>query len=217
LEVEGPQHLVTFARSFRLAQHCVTNAQFARFLLSRHPERNQDRCPVVDVDWFEAVMFCRWLGVRLPSEAEWEYACRAGTTTAFSFGENITPQEVNYDGNYPYANAAKGEYRKRTVPVGSLSANAWGLHEMHGNVWEWCQDWRGGYETAPADGSANEVEGSGDRVLRGGSWFAGAGGCRSACRDGGRPGFRGGGVGFRPASSSPVCFTTSPPDPSDPT
>ncbi len=81
------------------------------------------------------------LEARLPSEAEWEYACRAGTTTAFSFGENMTPEQVNYHGEYPYADAKKGPYREQTVPVKSLPTNRWGLFEMHGNVWEWCDDW----------------------------------------------------------------------------
>ena len=113
---------------------------------------------------------------RLPSEAEWEYACRAGTTTPFSFGTTITPAQANYDGNYTYAGGPKGEYRRQTVPAGTLPANPWGLYEMHGNVWEWVEDvWHDSYKGAPADGSAwTDREGNNSsryRVDRGGSWL----------------------------------------------
>src|SRR5205085_7774301 len=111
---------------------------------------------------------------RLPSEAEWEYACRAGTTTPFAIGENITPDFVNYNGNYPYCKAQKGQYRERTVSVGSLGvANSWGLYDMHGNVCEWCDDiWAENYNRLPTDGSPNLSVGDMDlHVLRGGSWY----------------------------------------------
>lgn len=100
---------------------------------------------MVNVSWWEARLYCAWMGGRLPTEAEWEYACRAGTETPFSFGKNITPKQANYNGGYPYSGGKKGEYRERTVEVGSLPANPWGLHEMHGNVWEWCVDWFSDY------------------------------------------------------------------------
>jgi formylglycine-generating enzyme required for sulfatase activity len=108
------------------------------------------------------------LDAGLPSEAQWEYACRAGTTAPFSFGRNITPEQ-NYDGNYPYAGAEKGLYRERTVAVGSLPPNPWGLYEMHGNVWEWCADWYGPYPDGSQIDPAGPPDGS-RRVLRGGSW-----------------------------------------------
>ncbi len=107
--------------------------------------------------------------LRLPSEAEWEYACRAGTTTPFFFGDKITTDQANYDGNYPYSGGPKGEYRAQTVDVRALPANAWGLHQMHGNVREWCQDWFEDYPPGPVTDPSGPATGSG-RVLRGGSW-----------------------------------------------
>ena len=139
--------------------------------------------PVEKVRWYNAVAFCKRLSqktgktYRLPSEAEWEYACRAGTTTPFHFGETITTDLANYGGDYTsYGQEPKGVYRKETREVGSFGvANNFGLYDMHGNVWEWCQDhWHSNYEGAPTDGSAD--------LLRGGSWDDFAGYCRSACR-----------------------------------
>ncbi|MEZ4632806.1 MAG: formylglycine-generating enzyme family protein [Deinococcales bacterium] len=110
--------------------------------------------PVECVSWDDVQSFLKRLNNQgygwafsLPTEAEWEYACRAGTQTPFSFGSHINPNQVNYDGNYPYNGASEGLYRKRTVAVGSLPCNGWGLYEMHGNVWEWCEDWKAGYES----------------------------------------------------------------------
>ena len=139
------------------------------------------------------------LDLALPSEAQWEYACRAGTTTPFSFGATITPEQVNYNGDYPYAGGKKGLYRQETVPVASLPANPWGLYEMHGNVWEWCQDhWHGNYQDAPTDGSAwlSSDTGAG-RVLRGGSWDDVARGVRAAYRLDVHPDYRIVNFGFR--------------------
>jgi formylglycine-generating enzyme required for sulfatase activity len=148
--------------------------------------------------------FCRRLSAlsgdayKLPSEAQWEYACRAGTTTPFAFGETITPELANYDGNHSYANGPKGEYRQQTTPVGMFAANAWGLQDMHGNVWEWCLDhWHDSYKGAPIDGNAWVSGGEQSRLLRGGSWFLNPRYCRSACRYRFRPGFASIGVGFR--------------------
>jgi formylglycine-generating enzyme len=143
------------------------------------------------------------LPARLPSEAEWEYACRAGTTTPFFFGPQITPAEVNYDGNYPYAGAAQGLYREKTVPVKSLPANAWGLHEVHGNVWEWCED---GYGPYPAQEVTDPqgVPNAASRVLRGGSWSSYAGRCRAANRARSTPVNRLSFIGFRVCVSSPI-------------
>lgn len=133
----------------------------------------------------------------LPTEAEWEYACRAGTDTPFSFGENITPEQVNYDGTYPYAGGEKGVYREETVPVKSLPPNAWGLYEMHGNVWEWCADGRRDYDANAQVDPVGPVDQESHRVVRGGSWYIGAGRSRSACRGAGHPGFAFDYLGFR--------------------
>jgi formylglycine-generating enzyme required for sulfatase activity len=135
-------------------------------------------------------------GYRLPTEAEWEYACRAGTTTPFNTGNNITTSQANYDGNYPYNNNAKGTYLEKTTPVGSFAANQWGLHDMHGNVWEWCWDWYGDYQSGTQTNPPGAVSGA-DRVMRGGSWSNYAGYIRSAFRDNITPSFRSSDVGFR--------------------
>jgi formylglycine-generating enzyme required for sulfatase activity len=175
-------------------------------------ETSTDDRPVEQVSWEDAMEFCRRLSQRtgrtytLPSEAQWEYACRAGSTTPFAFGETITPELANYDGNYSYANGPKGKYRQQTTPVGMFRANGWGLQDMHGNVWEWCLDhWHGTYEGAPVDGSAwldeegpTAAEDSEKRrLLRGGSWNFNPRSCRSAHRDRFQPGNASNDVGFR--------------------
>jgi formylglycine-generating enzyme required for sulfatase activity len=175
-------------------------------------EASTDQRPVEQVSWHDAMEFCSRLSQRtgrtftLPSEAQWEYACRAGTTTPFHFGETITSELANYKASFTYANGPKGEDREQTTPVGMFPANAWGMQDMHGNVWEWCLDhWHDSYEGAPTDGSA-WVDGEGlngedtserVRLLRGGSWFNEPHGCRSACRNCIHPGSRGVDVGFR--------------------
>ncbi|MFN0088031.1 MAG: formylglycine-generating enzyme family protein [Blastocatellia bacterium] len=140
---------------------------------------------------------------RLGTEAEWEYAARAGTETPFAFGENINPEIVNYGGNRPYGEAPEGVYRGRTVPVGSLGvANGFGLYDMHGNVWEWCSDWYDEkyYAKCKKQGTVIDPQGPGAgsyRVVRGGGWFSNAVGCRSAYRNLADPGYRLGDVGLR--------------------
>ena len=207
---EGLQHQVTVP-SFFIEKHQVTQAQWRAVMKDDNPSPsvfNGDNLPVESVSWNDAREFCSRLekstgrAYRLPSEAEWEYACRAdpANTTPFSFGATITPSIVNYDGNYPYASAKKGEYREQTVPVGSLGvANAFGLFDMHGNVWEWCEDtWHGDYNGAPTDGSAWTSGGNQSwRVLRGGSWYNFGVNCRSACRVSYEPGVRNDFLGFR--------------------
>ena len=168
-------------------------------------ERHSDQRPVENVSWHDAMEFCNRLRQRtgrhytLPSEAQWEYACRAGSTTPFHFGATITPALANYNGTVSYADGPKGEDRNQTIAVGTLPANAWGLHDMHGNVWEWCLDrWHGSYEGAPTDGSA-WVQGGDEsrRLLRGGSWVSDPRSCRAAYRNHGRPGDANAFVGFR--------------------
>jgi formylglycine-generating enzyme required for sulfatase activity len=158
--------------------------------------------PVENVSWNGAVEFCEKLSqktgkkYRLPSEAEWEYACRAGTTTPFYFGESITPDLVNYNGNYAYASAPKGKYRKQTTDVGTFPPNAFGLYDMHGNVFEWCQDnYKENYINAPIDGSALTSQIALGRLLRGGSWGNTPKHCRSAYRYNGSPYYYD--IGFR--------------------
>ena len=156
--------------------------------------------PIETLRWTAAEAWCRKAGLRLPSESEWEYSCRAGTETPFSTGSTLSTVQANYNGKYPYDEGRKGEFRQRTVAAGSLPANPWGLHEMHGNVWEWCQDWHeASYDLTPSDGSAHDN--SGYRVDRGGSWLSTDLYCRSAIRSWGSPDRRNLNLGFRPAAT----------------
>jgi len=185
---EGPQRTVTVAPFF-MGKYEVTQAQYQAVMGNNPSDFKGAKRPVESVNWDEAVEFCRKLTqntgktYRLPSEAEWEYACRAGTTTPFYFGDTITPDLVNYDGNNPYGSAPKGLWREQTTDVGSFPPNAFGLYDMHGNVWEWCSDkWHGNYNGAPTDGSSWETGTDNNRVRRGGSWNHDAVLCRSAVR-----------------------------------
>ncbi|MFM1800042.1 MAG: hypothetical protein RLZZ117_2320 [Cyanobacteriota bacterium] len=205
---EGPQHRVRLA-GFLLGQGPVTHEQWRLVVdwpkldvdLRPKPFVIQDsRVPVSQVQWRQAMEFCRRLSLRsghffsLPSEAQWEYACRAGTTTPFAFGETISLELANYDWNYSYATGAgpeEGKSRSQRTSAASFPANAWGLHDMHGNVQEWCLDhWHTRYESAPTDGSAwldgeslkPENNNTTIRVMRGGSWFHSPKCCRSAAR-----------------------------------
>jgi formylglycine-generating enzyme required for sulfatase activity len=195
-ESEGPQHEVTFAQPFAVGRHAVTRGEFAAFVNAtsrktddrwRNPGFKQDDShPVVCVSWDDAEAYASWLAevtgrpYRLLTEAEWEYVARAGTTTPFWWDSSITPAQANYDGNYVYeGGGSKGEYRRGTVPVGSFDPNPWGLYNVHGNVWEWCEDtWHDNYKGAPSDGSAwlpkrtgrRRSNQSSSRVVRGGAW-----------------------------------------------
>jgi formylglycine-generating enzyme required for sulfatase activity len=203
---EGPQHPVTISQGFWLFDTACTQALWEA-VMGENPSRFKgvDR-PVENVSWNNCQDFIKRLNERLPglnlalpSEAQWEYACRAGTTTPFSFGDNITPEQVNYNGNFPYAGGNKGLYREQTVPVASLPPNPWGLYEMHGNVWEWCKDhWHGNYQGAPDDGSVWRGRNAwASHILRGGSWNFYARHARAACRSEGHPDYRYVDVGFR--------------------
>ncbi|NCS43765.1 MAG: TIR domain-containing protein [Microcystis aeruginosa Ma_QC_Ca_00000000_S207] len=201
---ERPQHEVTI-KPFDLGKYPITQAQWKAIAdrqdlkvekdLNHNPASSKDRSdsdrrPVEKVNWYDAVEFCARLSkltggeYRLPSEAEWEYACRAGTTTPFYFGETITGELANYCASNTYAEQAKGEYRPDTTPVGQFPPNAFGLYDMHGNVWEWCADtFHGNYDGAPTDGSVWVQNGNDNSSpLRGGSWFDNLYYCRSACR-----------------------------------
>jgi formylglycine-generating enzyme required for sulfatase activity len=195
---ESPQHQVTVP-SFFMGKYPVTQKQWRlvaalpkiKIDLESDPSRFKgDNLPVERVSWNHTQEFCARLSLktnqtyRLPSEAEWEYACRGGTTTPFYFGETISTGLANYDGNYTYGGGAKGEYRGKTTEVGKFPANPCGLYDMCGNVWEWCEDeWHKNYINAPADGSAWLDKNSESRLLRGGSWYDTPAYCRSACRD----------------------------------
>jgi formylglycine-generating enzyme required for sulfatase activity len=191
LNDEKPVHTVKITKAFYMQTTEVTQKQWTAVMGNNPSYFKGDDLPVERVSWNDAQEFIKKLNAkegkdvyRLPTEAEWEYACRAGTTTPFSFGETITTDQVNYDGNYPYGNGAKGEYRQKTTPAGSLKANKWGLYDMHGNVWEWCEDWYGDsyYSSSPTDNPKGAGSGT-CRFLRGGGWDADALGCRSADRD----------------------------------
>ena len=217
------QHPVLLTRGFWLAETACTQALWQAVMGGNPSNFKDERRPVETVSWTDVQGFLERLNAELaafagrraarrlgaagadqgsdqrlllPTEAQWEYACRAGTTGPFSFGDDITPEQANYDGNYPYRGDRKGLYREETLEVASLPPNAWGLYEMHGNVWEWCSDWYGDYPSGPATDPVGPDSGEG-RVLRGGGWFGGAVSLRSACRSHDDPGGRGPGCGFR--------------------
>jgi formylglycine-generating enzyme len=152
--------------------------------------------PVIHVSWNDALAFTKWMGCRFPTEAEWEYAARAGTTTLFYTGNCMTTDAANYNGNYQNAPCPKGQFRSKTLPVGSLPPNKYGLCDMHGNVFEWCNDFYGPYPATPQTNPKGPAKGS-SHVLRGGSWRDNALRCRSAFRDQFNPLNRFDFVGFR--------------------
>ncbi|MBE9115157.1 formylglycine-generating enzyme family protein [Lusitaniella coriacea LEGE 07157] len=210
-----PQHEVSVTPFF-IGKYEVTQEQWKAVAALPKIERDLEpdpssfrgaKHPVERVSWYDTEEFCKRLSkqtgheYRLPSEAEWEYACRAGTTTPFHFGATLTDQLANYDASEIYANEPKGEYRQQTTEVGSFPFNAFGVYDMHGNVWEWCADhWHDNYNGVPNDGtiwlSSNE---DGARLLRGGSWDYYPRCCRSASRYWDYPGSRSYAIGFRVA------------------
>jgi formylglycine-generating enzyme required for sulfatase activity len=214
---EGPRHRVRLTQGFWLADTACTQALW-QAVTGQNPShfKGDDALPVEQVSWDDVQAFlqrvpalCEGCSPVLPTEAQWEYACRAGSETPFSFGGQITPALANYDGNYPYAGGAKGEYRGRTVPVKSLPRNAWGLYQMHGNVWEWCADGLREYAKTAREGEAiDDPEGPGPdqqgafRAVRGGSWFFDARFVRSAYRIAYQRGNRLHSLGFRVALRS---------------
>ncbi|MBD2360448.1 formylglycine-generating enzyme family protein [Anabaena minutissima FACHB-250] len=201
---ESPQHQVKVP-GFFMGKYAVTQEQYQAIMGINPSNFKGEKRPVEKVSWDDAVEFCQKLSqktgrtYRLPSEAEWEYACRAGTTTPFYFGETITTDLVNYDGNYPYGSAPKGEYRQQTTNVGIFPPNSFGLYDMCGNIWEWCLDvYNDNYQGATTDGSAwLNGRDKNSKLLRGGSWYHFSWHCRSANRPYLIHTFRNYPVGFR--------------------
>jgi formylglycine-generating enzyme required for sulfatase activity/serine/threonine protein kinase len=217
LEREGPRHWVAVPNAFAIARHPVTVGQWREFVLATRWKGSgdvnwnapgfvqDDGHPVVGVNWNDAQLYVAWLSrrtgkrYRLPTEGEWEYACRAGSTTAFSFGDTIRPDQANYDARFAWNGAERGVPRRGTTPAGAYPANAWGVCDMHGNVWEWVKDvMHDSYEGAPSDVRAWEEGGDqGRRVLRGGSWLYHPRYLRSAVRNGFSARMSNDKVGFR--------------------
>jgi formylglycine-generating enzyme required for sulfatase activity len=197
------QHKVTLTKGYYMGVYTVTQEQWKE-IMGKNPSffKGEKNLPVENVSWDDCQEFIKKLrekdkkAYRLPTEAEWEYSCRAGTKTPFHFGETISTDQANYDGDAVYGDGKKGIARKKTTPVGSFPANAWGLHDMHGNLLQWCQDWYGEYpqkDVVDPQGADNGKF----RVLRGGAWGGSPGDCRSAYRYGVEPGSRDDYCGFR--------------------
>ncbi|PTN10906.1 formylglycine-generating enzyme family protein [Nitrosomonas aestuarii] len=197
------QHEVTLTKGFWIADTPVTQALWQVLMGNNPSEFKGEERPVENIGWQDAQAFiAKMNGLKpelklcLPTEAQWEYACRAGTTTPFSWGEQIDSTLVNFDGTRPYNNGSTSEYRKQTVEVSALPCNDWGLYQMHGNVWEWCQDWYADYPAQPVI-DPQGLESGKSRVLRGGSWIRLGGYCRSARRLHNEPSYRSFNTGFR--------------------
>jgi formylglycine-generating enzyme required for sulfatase activity len=198
------QHEVRFTRDWWLGVYPVTQAQY-RAVTGRNPSQfKRIDLPVERVSWDDAAEFCRKLSaktgrsVRLPTESEWEFSCRAGTTAATHFGDSLSSSQANFDGTFPYNGGDIGPHLKRTSAVGSYPPNAFGLYDMHGNVWEWCADWYGEYPTGPAADPGGPEAGE-LRVLRGGSWDYSGRYCRCAVRNWFAPEYSYSVIGFRVA------------------
>ena len=200
------QHKVTLTKGFYMSVYTVTQEQW-QAVMGNNPSvfKGEKNLPVDQVSWEDCQEFVKKLrekdkkAYRLPAEAEWEYACRAGTKTPFHFGETISTDQANYFGEAVYGDGKKGKYRGKTTPVGSFPANAWGLHDMPGNVWQWCEDRYADYPQKDVDDPQGAEKGD-FRVLRGGSWIGDPWNCRSAFRRWYEPGYRFFNFGCR------VCF-----------
>lgn len=203
--IDENQHEVTLTRGFYMQTTEVTQGQWKK-VMGDNPswfKNGGDNCPVENVSWKDAQKFIQKLnkmegskGYRLPTEAQWEYTCRAGSSGPFAFGGCLSTDQANYQGSNPLFGCSTGRDRQTTVPVASFAPNAWGLYDMHGNVSEWCQDWRGNYPSGAVTDPVGPSSGE-HRALRGGSCFSGGRFCRSALRNGFRPGIRSGYLGFR--------------------
>lgn len=199
-------------RGFWIGRYEITQAQY-QAIMGKNPSHFialGGEAPVEQVDWFDAMEFCGRLTERereagrlpegsfftLPTEAQWEYACRAGTSTPFAFGEQLDATQANFNGNFPYGGAPQGEFRQSTMEVGSFQPNGFGLYDMHGNVREWCRSWYGPYPPGIRDDPVGPLMGE-ERAVRGGSWFNSARFCRSAERSSNEPHYQGDLLGFR--------------------
>lgn len=204
-EAQEVAHEVTLTRGYWIGRFEVSQEQWSRVMGSdsRPSIREQADAPVENISWFESLELARRLTervpgerFRLPTEAEWEIACRAGTTTPFAAGEGLTSEQANYDGRYPLPGQPAGEFRDQTTAVGSFASNAWGLHDFHGNVWEWTQDDHCPYNLA-ATRDPLGICASGLKVIRGGSWLFNADSARCAVRYTHAPRDRGPSLGLR--------------------
>jgi len=197
------QHQVKI-NAFKMSKYEVTFDEYDAFCEATGKVKPADHGfgrgarPVINVSWDDANDYAQWKGARLPTEAEWEYACRAGTKGPFNTGDKLDTSVANYNGNYPpFKGDSKGGYRKQTLPVGSFSPNAFGLFDMHGNVCEWCSDWYGEYSNTAQDNPKGPITGT-RRIIRGGSWELNPQFCRSATRlNGASPSGRNDVMGFR--------------------
>jgi len=198
-------HRVTLTHAFYLGQHEVTQAEW-QLVMGANPSHFQScgsDCPVERVSYLDIHAFIDRLEARspgnhfrLPTEAEWEYACRAGTTTPYATGRDLTTDQANYNGRFPNPGAPPGIDRGHPTPVGSFPPNAWGLYDMHGNVWEWTEDWHCPYPDGPVTNPVEACKAE-KRVIRGGSWFFDANSARCGLRYDHRPQDRGFSLGFR--------------------
>jgi formylglycine-generating enzyme required for sulfatase activity len=186
---EHPQHFVNI-KSFMMSKFLTTQSQWKTIMGTLPRCRFKgDHLPVERISWVDAQTFCERLSrktgrkFQLPSETQWEYACRAGTGTPFSFGETLTVDVANFNGEHTFRDEARGFYRHVTTEGGTFPPNAFGLYDMHGNLWEWCDDnWLEDYSSAPRDSSSYQNKDSHERVARGGSWHEPPRLCRSASR-----------------------------------
>jgi formylglycine-generating enzyme required for sulfatase activity len=182
------QHKVTLTKGFYMGVYTVTQEQWKE-VMGNNPSqfKGEKNLPVDNVSWNDCQEFIKKLRekdkklYRLPTEAEWEYSCRAGTKTPFHFGETISTKQANYNGQFIYGDGTKGIFREKTTPAGSFPANSWGLFDMHGNIGQWCQDWYGRYSQGEVTDPQGPEKGPA-RVLRGGGWAGRPENCRSACR-----------------------------------
>lgn len=194
------QHQVTLS-AFRMSKYCITFAQFDVFCEATGRTKPfgfvRGNYPVSQITWYDAQAFAEWMDCRLPTEAEWEYAARANTTTPFYTGSSLTSKQANFNGNEPYVNGEKSENRKKLLPVGTFAPNAFGLYDMHGNIWQWTNDWYGDYDVNDNVNPKGPDIGT-KKVDRGGGFYDPAWRCRSSYRGGGTPpGNRGAGLSFR--------------------